>query len=162
MGYKWYSLPLLILLCKLFDSFRSRIPVNVEHWVHRLRACSTFRLSVSPSETKSVSCAKRAISRPTTVIITPRRYPERSTGDSIFSMVRAAQASPEADRSRDMLKLARPCRPSLASTRSCGGVLKRKTKQGTSISPGTQDSVSASSSGPGYGQWPGIRRPGTV
>ena len=32
MGHKWYSLPLLILLCKLFDSFRSRIPVNVEHW----------------------------------------------------------------------------------------------------------------------------------
>jgi hypothetical protein len=31
MGHKWYSLPLLILLCKLFDSFRSRIPVNVEH-----------------------------------------------------------------------------------------------------------------------------------
>ena len=46
------------------------------------------------------------------------------------------------------------------STRSWG-VLK-ETKKGTSISPGTQGSVSASSSGPGYGQWPGIRRPGTV
>ena len=71
------------------------------------------------------------------------------------------RAGEPADRSRDMLKLARPCRPSLASTRSWG-VLKRKTKKGTSISPGTQGSVSASSSGPGYGQWPGIRRPGTV
>ena len=36
MGYKWYSLPLLILLCKLFDSFKSRIPVNVEHWSYSI------------------------------------------------------------------------------------------------------------------------------
>ena len=43
------------------------------------------------------------------------------------------RAGEPADRSRDMLKLARPCRPSLASTRSWG-VLKRKTKKGTSIS----------------------------
>ena len=42
------------------------------------------------------------------------------------------RAGEPADRSRDMLKLARPCRPSLASTRS-RGVLK-ETKKGTSIS----------------------------
>ena len=30
MVYKWSSLPLLVPLCKLFDSLKSRIPVNVE------------------------------------------------------------------------------------------------------------------------------------
>ena len=53
------------------------------------------------------------------------------------------RAGEPADRSRDMLKLARPCRPSLASTRSWG-VLK-ETKKATSISPGTEGSISASS-----------------
>ena len=47
MGYKWYSLPLLILLCKLFDSFRSRIPVNVEHCLlHTVGARSVPQLDV--------------------------------------------------------------------------------------------------------------------
>ena len=36
------SIPLLIILCKLFDSLKSRIPVNVEH-------CLTLTLTRNPN-----------------------------------------------------------------------------------------------------------------
>ena len=35
IGIEMVKIPLLILFCKLFDSLKSRIPVNVEHWCRR-------------------------------------------------------------------------------------------------------------------------------
>ena len=47
--FKWSGKPLLILLCKLFDCLKSRIPVNVEHWPVVMVDCATYRPMIRDS-----------------------------------------------------------------------------------------------------------------
>ena len=47
---KWSSIPLLILLGWLFDYLKSRIPVNVPHWLQAKTAAALYRKAAADQD----------------------------------------------------------------------------------------------------------------
>ena len=99
IGIEMVKIPLLILFCKLFDSLKSRIPVNVEHWVGLLWQLPSLRNSWrfrrrSVTDAKHADAALlRTCERACSSFVRPKRSERRSAVDRAFGRARQARST---------------------------------------------------------------------